>query len=69
MSDKIDPVKAEVESKTYIENPLYVKVRDELNEVGTGMCLAKWTQVTLQLQVDIIIRVTTPKLIKFQKLK
>jgi organic radical activating enzyme len=50
MSEKIDPVKAEVESKTYIENPLYVKVRDELNEVGTGMCLAKWTQVTLQLQ-------------------
>ena len=38
------------DDKTYIENPLYVKVRDELNEVGSGMCLAKWTQVTLQLQ-------------------
>ena len=32
------------------ENPIYLKVKDELNEVGPGMCLAKWTQVTLQLQ-------------------
>lgn len=32
------------------ENPFYVKVKNELNEVGCGMCLAKWTQVTLQLQ-------------------
>jgi hypothetical protein len=38
------------DDKTYLENPLYVKVRDELNEKGNGMCLAKWTQVTLQLQ-------------------
>jgi len=32
------------------ENPFYVKVKNELDEVGCGMCLAKWTQVTLQLQ-------------------
>lgn len=32
------------------ENPFYLKVKDELNDVGCGMCLAKWTQVTLQLQ-------------------
>jgi organic radical activating enzyme len=32
------------------ENPFYIKVKDELNSVGCGMCLAKWTQVTLQLQ-------------------
>ena len=32
------------------ENPFYVQVKDELNKVGCGMCLAKWTQVTLQLQ-------------------
>jgi hypothetical protein len=28
------------DDKTYLENPLYVKVRDELNEKGNGMCLA-----------------------------
>ncbi len=38
------------EQKTYLENPIYLRVKDELNNVGTGMCLAKWTQVTLQLQ-------------------
>ena len=38
------------EQKTYSENPIYLRVKDELNEVGAGMCLAKWTQVTLQLQ-------------------
>lgn len=31
-------------------NPFYTQVKDELNNVGCGMCLAKWTQVTLQLQ-------------------
>ena len=31
------------------DNPFYVGVRDELNETGCGMCLAKWTQVTLHL--------------------
>ena len=33
------------------DNPFYVKVRDELNNTGCGMCLAKWTQVTLHLQL------------------
>jgi organic radical activating enzyme len=33
------------------DNPFYVKVRDELNETGCGMCLAKWTQVTMHLQL------------------
>ena len=32
------------------DNPYYVGVQSELNNLGTGMCLAKWTQVTLQLQ-------------------
>ena len=32
------------------ENPIYVDMEKKLNEVGPGMCLAKWTQVTLQLQ-------------------
>jgi hypothetical protein len=33
-----------------LENPFYVGVKKELDAVGCGMCLAKWTQVTLQLQ-------------------
>jgi hypothetical protein len=32
------------------ENPFYVGVKESLDSVGKGMCLAKWTQVTLQLQ-------------------
>jgi organic radical activating enzyme len=32
------------------ENPLYVQIKNELDAIGPGMCLAKWTQVTLQLQ-------------------
>lgn len=38
------------EEKSYSENPVYLGVKDELNNIGPGMCLAKWTQVTLQLQ-------------------
>ena len=33
-----------------LENPIYTQMEEQLNEVGPGMCLAKWTQVTLQLQ-------------------
>jgi hypothetical protein len=32
------------------ENPLYVQIKNELDSIGKGMCLAKWTQVTMQLQ-------------------
>jgi len=32
------------------ENPLYVQIKNELDAIGPGMCLAKWTQVTMQLQ-------------------
>ena len=32
------------------DNPLYIDTKKKLDEVGSGMCLAKWTQVTLQLQ-------------------
>lgn len=38
------------DDKTYSENPIYLRVKDELDAVGPGMCAAKWTQVTLQLQ-------------------
>lgn len=33
------------------DNPFYLQVRDDLNKVGCGMCLAKWTQVTMHLQL------------------
>jgi organic radical activating enzyme len=32
------------------ENPIFQSMKDELDKVGKGFCLAKWTQVTLQLQ-------------------
>ena len=32
------------------ENPFFVEVKDSLDSIGKGMCLAKWTQVTMQLQ-------------------
>ena len=32
------------------ENPVYLEMKDKLNNVGCGMCLAKWTQVTIHLQ-------------------
>ena len=33
------------------DSPVYVDVRDKLNDVGPGFCLAKWTQVTMHLQL------------------
>jgi hypothetical protein len=33
-----------------LQNPFYANVKRQLDDVGPGMCLAKWTQVTLQLQ-------------------
>jgi hypothetical protein len=32
------------------DNPFYTENKEKLDKVGKGMCLAKWTQVTLQLQ-------------------
>jgi organic radical activating enzyme len=33
-----------------LDNPFYLNLKKDLDSVGSGMCLAKWTQVTLQLQ-------------------
>ena len=33
-----------------LNHSVYVDMKKDLDEVGKGMCLAKWTQVTLQLQ-------------------
>ena len=30
------------------DNPYYVETKKQLDSVGKGFCLAKWTQVTLQ---------------------
>ena len=35
----------------FSENPIYVDMKNDLNEVGCGFCLAKWTQVTIHLQM------------------
>jgi MoaA/NifB/PqqE/SkfB family radical SAM enzyme len=41
----------EKKSNNYgFENPVYVETKNELDKVGKGMCLAKWTQVTMHLQ-------------------
>ena len=36
--------------KEKFENPIYLEIKKDLDNIGPGMCLAKWTQVTLQLQ-------------------
>ena len=41
---------AKNKQRNEFENPIYVGMEKQLNEIGPGMCLAKWTQVTLQLQ-------------------
>ncbi|MAR20453.1 MAG: hypothetical protein CMD25_00075, partial [Flavobacteriales bacterium] len=33
-----------------IENQHFVKTKEKLDNIGPGMCLAKWTQTTLHLQ-------------------
>ena len=33
------------------DSPVYIEVRKQLNETGHGFCLAKWTQVTMHLQL------------------
>jgi organic radical activating enzyme len=38
------------EETNNLDNPFYVNLKKDLDSVGNGMCLAKWTQVTLQLQ-------------------
>jgi len=32
-------------------NPEYLKTKESLDSIGPGMCLAKWTQVTIHLQM------------------
>ena len=32
------------------DNPFFIGNKKKLDDIGSGMCLAKWTQVTLQLQ-------------------
>jgi hypothetical protein len=38
-------------SGKHTENPIYIETKDKLNSIGCGMCLAKWTQVTMHLQL------------------
>ena len=49
---KLDKKTEAVEEKMElsIENQHFVETKKKLDNVGCGMCLAKWTQVTLQLQ-------------------
>jgi hypothetical protein len=38
-------------SGNHTENPLYIETKEKLDTIGCGMCLAKWTQVTMHLQL------------------
>ena len=53
------------------ENPVFQATKEKLDSVGSGMCLAKWTQVTLQYRRDTTIPVTTRKRTKliYKRLK
>ena len=51
------------------DNDVFTETRDRLNNVGPGMCLAKWTQVTLQLQTGHNHSCHHQEHIKFQKKK
>ncbi len=42
---KLDP------SLAFANNPIYVNTKKELDAQGCGFCLAKWTQVTIHLQM------------------
>ena len=33
------------------DNPHYAETKKKLDGIGCGMCLAKWTQVTMHLQM------------------
>lgn len=47
-------------------NEHYKKVKEKLDGVGNGMCLAKWTQVTLQLHTGLNHSCHHPSLHKIQ---
>jgi len=38
-------------SKISFTNPDYINTKKKLDKIGCGMCLAKWTQVTIHLQM------------------
>ena len=38
-------------SLEFANNPIYVNTKKALDDVGCGFCLAKWTQVTIHLQM------------------
>ncbi len=40
----------EVKNELSIENQHFVETKEKLDKIGPGMCLAKWTQVTLHMQ-------------------
>ena len=46
----VDEKKVYLSENLSADNQHFVKVKDKLDSVGKGMCLAKWTQTTLHLQ-------------------
>lgn len=50
MSEEVEEKKVAKSDNTF-DNPDYVNTKKQLDSVGCGMCLAKWTQVTIHLQM------------------
>jgi hypothetical protein len=51
MEDTIVEEKKNDHSDQIAENPIFFDVKKNLDDVGCGFCLAKWTQVTMHLQL------------------
>ena len=51
MEDTIVEEKKNDHSDQIAENPIFFEVKKQLDDVGCGFCLAKWTQVTMHLQL------------------
>ena len=51
MIEEIEHKKTPTYDDGIAENPIFSKMKTDLNSVGCGFCLAKWTQVTMHLQI------------------
>jgi organic radical activating enzyme len=51
MIEEIEHKKTPTYDDGIAENPIFSKMKEDLNSVGCGFCLAKWTQVTMHLQI------------------
>ena len=65
---KLDKKTEAVEEKMElsIENQHFVETKKKLDDIGPGMCLAKWTQVTLHMQGQLVLNIMPHLVIHLQ---